>query len=144
MEATKILKSECKKRLPHIPKVFSGMVSHHIEDVSFDFSKMKLYQSKKQSNPIANKAFGGQIIGQELKGKKKYSASFLDFLLDNPKLIPKEWRFKYIFFPGTVYNYLGDEVIRCLSFNELGEPRGDEFFWLMLPFTENFYFLVED
>lgn len=134
----------CREKPPCIPREFSGIVSHRVEDVSFDFSKMKLYQSKRQENPIANKAIGGQIINQELKEKKKYDASFLDFLLDNPNLIPKEWKFKYIFFPNTVYDYIGDEVVRCLSFDEEGNPRGDEFFWLMLPFTENFYFLVED
>ncbi|MFA7364975.1 MAG: hypothetical protein WCZ12_01280 [Patescibacteria group bacterium] len=134
------------EKLPFIPSGLSSISSHNIDKgLSFNFSKMELYSSELQKNPITNKAFGGRIINSEIirKGKKMYNASFLDFIFANPEIFPKKMYEKYIFFAGTIYlDPYGNECVRCLYFDEIGIPSHN-YFWLDFPFSENYYFLIE-
>lgn len=78
--------------------------------LKWDAAKIELYTDPSQQN--------GYIAGSELRkklaGKPVLNANVLDFLLDNPQLIPKSWKKdkrgipRPIFFWGTIYHKLVD------------------------------------
>lgn len=77
----------------------------------------KVHEHKKggqfEWNP-QNIALSGENISD-----KALNANVLDYLLENPHLIPEEWKDKYVFFPGTIYlRSTGQKCIRCLGWHE--------------------------
>lgn len=58
----------------------------------------ELYLSEKQKNDYIK----GEDLREEMKDKNPVNFAILSFLKNNPKLIPKEWRRKYIYGWGTV------------------------------------------
>ena len=87
----------------------------------WDTSKVALYLSKGQQN---GKGIEGNKLGNELKGKPVYNATFLDYLLANPDLIPEDWKGKLVFFWGTIYRDSdGSLCVRYLCWD------GDGWFW---------------
>ena len=96
---------------PRIP--YDGWkVEEHKKGGQFkwDASKVQLFLNKKQQD-------GGSIEGnklrKELADMPVYNANLLDYLLDNPHLIPEEWKGKVICFWGTIYRDLGDNLYVC-------------------------------
>ncbi|GEM_PF-659694 len=92
----------------------------------WDPKKIKLYLSDNQRN---DKTIRGHNLRKELEKQKVLNANLLDFLLKNPRLIPKNWKVgengktRYIFFWGTIYRDSSDSLyVRCLLWN-VGEWR---------------------
>lgn len=84
-----------------------------------DFSKLNFYLTEKQKN--------GSINGHELKkkqnNKKVLNACVLDYLLENPNLIPEDWKkdangnIRFVYFWGTIFrSSRGVLYVRCLYF----------------------------
>lgn len=74
-------------------------------------AKVKLFLHKKQE--------GGSIEGNKLRKElvdhQVYNANLLDYLLDNPHLIPEEWKGKAVCFWGTIYrSSVGNLCVRGL------------------------------
>lgn len=85
---------------PYVP-YSAWKVEEHRKDgqLNFDASKIGLYLSVDQKKVGIN----GRSLRQELTGKPVLNAKVLDFLLENPHLIPKEWKGKHVCFWGTIY-----------------------------------------
>lgn len=92
-------------------------VEEHIKNGKIEWNpeKVSLYISEKQKS--------GYINGNELRKeiKNPLNANVLDYLLNNPHLIPEEWKqdeqgqTRYIFFWGTIYRLsVGRLCVRCL------------------------------
>lgn len=92
-------------------------VEEHIKNGKIEWNpkKVSLYISEKQKS--------GYINGNELRKeiKNPLNANVLDYLLNNPHLIPEEWKqdeqgqTRYIFFWGTIYRDSDDDLyVRCL------------------------------
>ena len=78
----------------------------------WDASKVKLFLHDKQRDGSIN----GIKLRKELANKPCYNANLLDYLLDNPNLIPEEWQGGRVCFWGTIYrDFRGDDLfVRCL------------------------------
>jgi hypothetical protein len=87
-------------RTPNLP--FDGVtIEEHQKSgkMILDLSKINLYLSEEQKTG----SIGGYKLRKELKGKKVMNACVLDYLLDNPHLIPEEWKSRAVFFWGTIF-----------------------------------------
>ena len=101
---------------PRIP--YDGWkVEEHKKGGQFkwDALKVQLFLNKKQQD-------GGSIEGnklrKELADMPVYNANLLDYLLDNPHLIPEEWKGKAVCFWGTIYRHSdGNLCVRFLVWN---------------------------
>jgi hypothetical protein len=83
--------------------------------------KVKLFLHDKQQN---GKTIEGNKLRKELANTAVFNANLLDYLLDNPQLIPDEWKVdengktRYIFFWGTIYRFSGGDLcVRYLCFD---------------------------
>ena len=89
-------------------------------------SNVALYIDKGQKD---GKWIEGNKLRKALAGKPVLTANTLDYLLDNPHLIPEEWKGKTVFFWGTIYRYRDSSLyVRCLVWYG-GRWRSD-FHWL--------------
>jgi len=80
----------------------------------FDPARISLYQSKKQKK----EAIKGNELYEELAAWQFLNANVLDHLLSHQNLIPKKWRFKFIFFFGTIYrSNNGDPCVRYIRWS---------------------------
>jgi hypothetical protein len=101
---------------PFIPEELE--VEKHIKDgqLEFDLSQIELYLDKGQKN---GKSVAGNKLRELLVGKPTLNANVLDYLLAHPKLIPEEWKDKFVFFWGTIYRRDGDLMfVRCLCWHD--------------------------
>ena len=96
--------------------------------------KVALHLSKRQLN---GRSLKGYDLREELTGKPVLNANLLDALVDNPHLIPEDWKkdeqgnTRYIFFWATVYRRSGGDLyVRCLYFDVGMWRRG--YGWLSL------------
>lgn len=90
-----------------------------------DPTKIELYLSEKQKTGYIK----GTDLLKELEDKPVLNAVVLDYLLKHPKLIPDEWKDKYVYFWGTIYsNSYGNLFVRCLDWN--GRRWGRLYSWL--------------
>jgi hypothetical protein len=79
---------------------------------AWDPSKVALFLSKKQQE---GSSIEGNKLRKEMVDQPVYNANLLDYLLDNPHLIPDEWKGKVVFFWGTIYRRSdGHLCVRCL------------------------------
>ncbi len=79
---------------------------------AWDPTKVALFLSKKQQE---SGSIEGNKLRKELADQPVYNANLLDYLLDNPHLIPDEWKGKTVFFWGTIYRISGGGLcVRCL------------------------------
>ncbi len=131
-------------RIPNLPFDGATTESHGKSGkMVLDFSKLDFYLADEQKN--------GSIIGHELRKKLKnksvMNACVLDHLLENPQLIPEEWKkdangnTRYIFFWGTIFRDSdGDLYVRylCWSGGEWCSSCG----WLDGGFVSRFPALV--
>jgi hypothetical protein len=93
-------------------------VAEHCKGGQFkwDASKVELYLSEEQRE---GKGIEGNKLREELKGKPVLNANVLDYLLENPHLIPEEWKGNRVFFLGTIYRAgRGDLRVRCLCWGD--------------------------
>jgi len=77
-----------------------------------DISELPLYLSKKQKE--GQGLIAGSDLWEELKSKKVLNANALDYLLAHQNVIPYLWRFKYVFFWGTIY--CNSDGLLCVRF----------------------------
>jgi hypothetical protein len=104
--------------------------------VDFNTAKIRLF--------VHDRQLSGGITGKELLKKidrvNAFNVNVLDYLLDNPSLIPDKWKVNargepcYIFFWGTVYYRPQDHglYVRCLHFSSgrwLGGYRSIDYPW---------------
>lgn len=83
-------------------------VKSHIKNGTIDLKNTELWLAPNQEDGI---------IGTELQKlvPNPLNANVLDYLLENPTLIPEKWKDKCIYFWGTIYrNSDGDLYVRCL------------------------------
>jgi hypothetical protein len=85
-------------RPPYIPQGYA--VSEHKEGGLIEWNPEKI-----------------DLLGE--LSRESLNANVLDYLLENPHLIPEEWKSKYVFFWGTVYSRsTGHKCVRCLGWHE--------------------------
>ncbi len=106
---------------PYVPDGWSVIEHRKGGQFKWDATKVKLHLSKKQRG---GGAIDGRKLREELKGRPVYNANLLDYLLENPHLIPEEWKGKDVFFWATVYGDSdGDPCVRHLDWH------GDRWGW---------------
>ncbi|MCC7004408.1 hypothetical protein IT397_00605 [Candidatus Nomurabacteria bacterium] len=89
--------------------------------MKFDPKKVGLHLDNGQKN---GKVIQGNDLRKKLEKVPVFGAQLLDFLLENPHLIPEEWKGKAVFFWGTIYrDTVGDLYVRCLGWH------GDRGYW---------------
>jgi len=110
---------------PFCPEDWS--VEEHIKggQLKWGAAKIDLYLCKEQEK--------GSIEGNQLRKKLKdqtiLNACVLDYLIENPNLIPEEWKNKNVFFWGTIYRDSdGSLCVRGLSWD--GDGWGWDYHWL--------------
>jgi hypothetical protein len=86
-------------------------------------SKVQLFlHSKQQGSNIE-----GNKLRKDLADNPVYNANLLDYLLDNPYLIPQEWKGKEVCFWGTIYRLSdGNLYVRCLVWHGGHWSQGDD------------------
>lgn len=112
-------------------------VEEHIKggQLEWDLAKVALYLSEGQQN---GKVTLGNQLREELKGKPVYNANLLDYLFAHPRLIPEEWKGKFVFFWGTIYRSSGRGrgsglYVRCLDW--YGRGWLWHYYWLGYGFS---------
>jgi len=94
-----------------LPNVVSGKWE-------FDPQKIKLYLSAKQA---PGKSISGPDLCKELEGQLVFNDNLLDFFEENPKLIPKEYRGKWLIGWGRIYrDSIGSLYVRYLYVVDVG------------------------
>lgn len=100
-------------KTPHIPLLCSIEEHRTSGLLKFDPDVVTLYLEEEQKK---RNGIDGDILRQKLSDKQVMNANVLDYLLENPGLIPKEWERKRVFFWGTIYkNCEGDLFVRSLD-----------------------------
>lgn len=102
-------------------------VKKHTKMGKLDWDKIKveLYLSEKKKDGYIK----GEDLLKELEGKNPLNANVLEYLLEHQELIPEEWKGRYIFFFGTVFQSLyGDRCILFLCFDGRGWRQNG--YWL--------------
>lgn len=91
--------------------------------IAWDGSKVRLHLSESQT---LNKNITGHELHKELQSYFVLNASVLFYLLDNPHLIPEEWKEsgQEIYFWGTIHNYDDDEDLSVLYLKWLTDEWG--------------------
>ncbi|HPY08956.1 MAG: hypothetical protein ACOX0H_01690 [Patescibacteria group bacterium] len=101
---------------PFIPSGnFNWSVEEHKKGglFKFDPAKISLYMFGEEGHDTNS----GHDFRQKLMKKSVINANVLDYLLAHPELIPEDWKGKFIFFWGTIYHDLNDELfVRCLTY----------------------------
>ncbi len=87
------------------------------------------YQLRLISDQDYTKPTPGNELQQRTSGWPVLNANVLDYLLANQNLIPREWRFREIFFWGTIYREeYGKLIVRYLTWSSEGEWQDRSFF----------------
>ncbi|MBU6388555.1 hypothetical protein KGQ72_01595 [Patescibacteria group bacterium] len=112
------------------PRPFDQIVEHRAGGLwTFNPKLIRLYQSPIQKD----ERMSGYQIRKELSEMRPLNANVLDFLIENPQLIPKEWEEKgKVAFWGTVYRSTssghrghGILIVRYLRWNCSGRKWED-------------------
>lgn len=102
-----------KLEKPLIPYV-GWTIGEDNSTTSFDPNDLVLHVEPEQKKGTIT----GTVLRERMKGKG-VSAAILDYLLKHTKLIPEEWKGKYVFFWGTIYrNSDGNLYVRYLYWND--------------------------
>lgn len=116
---------------PLVPSGWKVEEHQKMSNIKFDPSKISFYASQKQKDD----GIEGSELRKELEGEKVLNANVLDYLLKNPRIVPKGWKGRYIFFWGTVYRNSDNEFcVRCLFWRDGHWNDGDfgcfdSFYW---------------
>ena len=89
---------------PFVPEGWK--VEEHRKCGTVDLSKLALHLEPEQKEGHLS----GDVLRERLKDKSVLNANVLDYLLKHPKLIPEEWKGKYVFFWGTIYRDSGGSL----------------------------------
>lgn len=105
---------------PFVPGGWQVVEHNKMGQIQWDPAKVTFYHSEKRKySPIS-----GDMLREELKTQPVLNANILDYLWKNSQLIPKDWKDKWVFFWGTLYNNAGGALsVRCLIWD------GDEWCW---------------
>lgn len=102
--------------------------------VEWNPKKFQLCLSDKQRKGEYVKGFDLQ---EELESQTPMNANVLDFLLEHPELIPKDWKRKYVTFFGTVYRHSGDLLfVRYWDWDDGALQSG--YYWLGRDWSDQF------
>ncbi|NQV12831.1 MAG: hypothetical protein HQ530_00815 [Parcubacteria group bacterium] len=105
---------------PFLPTDWEILEHHKDGQFEFDPNKVALYLGKYQR---PGSLMDSYELREELENRSAFNANLLDWLLEHPQLIPREWRGKQVFFWGTVYrDSRGNHVVRCLILSPNGWP----------------------
>ena len=111
------------------PKIPDGWTieSHNTSLGKIDPTKIELYWDDEQKN---GKHIEGNKLLEKLKDKPVLNATVFDWLLENPKYIPEDWKGKYVYFWGTIFRGPGGcRYTLFLYFSSVGSWFWD-CFWL--------------
>lgn len=89
-----------------------------VEHRKFDFFNLNPNYTKLDlSRKLRNMSNSGKNIKEHLSKKFVMNVNILDFIIENPDLIPENWKGKEIYFWGTIYaiESSADIVIACLD-----------------------------
>lgn len=109
---------------PKIPEGYDWTIESHkgMGDLDWDECNPTLYVSEKQKYGYIK----GNDLQKELEDKPTLNANVLYYLLAHQKLIPEDWKGKYVYFWGTIYvNPHGSRCVLCLFFR-FGEWGWDD------------------
>jgi len=113
---------------PYVPNTFglAWEVREHIKGGQFEWdpAQVELYVSEQQHYGKIK----GNLLRKELK-HKVFNANLLDWLLENPRLIPDGWKGKNVLFWGTLYHYShgGRLFVRSLLYYGVNHGWGSGF-----------------
>lgn len=106
---------------PYVPDGWKLSVHKHNDKLKWNPENLQLYVHE---NQIGSKGMMGHILFEGLWRKRILNANVLDYLLSHLEIIPESWKWKDIFFWGTLYNNeKGDLCVRQLLW------RGDRWDW---------------
>lgn len=108
---------------PYLPDGWTVEAHQKGGQFVWDASKVSLYLSDGQKD---GKVIEGNKLRKELKALSipVLNANVLDYLRINQHLIPEEWKYKAVFFWGTIYRHRGGNLfVRCLCWS------GSRWFW---------------
>jgi hypothetical protein len=101
---------------PFIPEGWSVEEHKKGGQFKYDPTEVELYLDEDQKN---GKNIDGNKLRKNLANQNVFNVNLLDFLLENPQLIPESWKGKAIFFWGTVYRdadgYLFVSYLYCIG-----------------------------
>jgi hypothetical protein len=101
--------------------------------IKLDSAKIQLYLCDEQNNSAG---LTGEKLRQKLFGQKVLNAAVLDYLLENPEIIPASWKKVDVFFWGTIYRPpCGMAHIRYLFWT--GKQWDWNFFWINNDFSKS-------
>ncbi|MFZ4631870.1 MAG: hypothetical protein ACOYL8_01525 [Patescibacteria group bacterium] len=95
---------------PYVPEILKLATHSWHGVIDFCSVDISLYLSSVQKSGIPS----GIDLRNEINSEAVLNANVLDYLLANPKLIPKDWRNKRVFFWGTIYSANEHLYVRCL------------------------------
>jgi len=102
-----------------VPDGYNWTIEYTNDVKSFDPKLLKLHLEPEQKDGYIK----GKVLVDRMKSKG-LSANVLDYLLDNHRMIPSEWKGKWVYFWGTVYRgSVGYLCVRCLFWS------GDGWSW---------------
>jgi hypothetical protein len=127
---------------PYIPNVWWQVHSHIPDHFFWEWNpdKLKLIHLWDETNKETIEEALEAVASKELMFQKELmlNANFLDDLLDNPHLIPADWKTKWIIFPNTKYFVNGDDVcVRCLC--DIGDEWTQTYIKLDSIVSQNYY-----
>lgn len=105
-----------KIKLSKSPFVYNNgwTVEYNNPVSSFDPSRISLHLEPEQKNGFLE----GAILAERMK-YKGLNSNALKFLLDNPSLIPNDWKGKFVSFFGTIFRSTGNNrYVLCLYWSE--------------------------
>ena len=116
---------------PFIPKGWEFRAEDQLDSrvrgtITFDPDRIELHLDPGQKD---GQSIQGNELRKALEGQPVLPAHILDFLLENPHLIPESWKSKAVFFWGTIYrDSNGYLCVRCLDWD--GERWDWRYYWL--------------
>ena len=93
-------------------------VEEHHRGGSFEWNpeKVSLFLTEEQQRGSYIRAHG---LRKEFEGRNPFNANCLDYLLKHQELILEDWKWKQVFFWGTIYrDPRGHLCVRCLSWRD--------------------------
>ncbi|MFA5070643.1 MAG: hypothetical protein WC528_05185 [Patescibacteria group bacterium] len=92
----------------------------------WDSNKVELWFCDEQKNG----SIWGDQLRKKLKGQPVLNACVLEYLLNNPRLIPESWKGKQVFFWGTIYRYAETDQLQVRYLCWRDGKWSWNFYWL--------------
>lgn len=95
---------------PNIPNMNLEIESHDTSMGVIDIQDIVLHCEPEQEKGYLS----GELVQQRLQGRL-LNATVLQYFLEHTSSIPKDWKYKYIFFDGTIFrDPSGERCALCL------------------------------